>query len=161
MAEIVETRLPGVGVRQDFVTSSGRRVGVVTHRSGHRDLVIYDESDPDRCLQSLRLEEPESWALAELLGAAHLTQGLREDQEQAVEGLTIDWVLVRQQSACAGEEIGALDIRQQTGSSIVAIVRQETTIPAPGADERLLEGDTAVVVGTPEGVRKTAALLTG
>ncbi|MES9567041.1 potassium transporter TrkA, partial [Rhodococcus qingshengii] len=29
------TPLPGIGTRKDFVLSSGRRVGVVTHRDGH------------------------------------------------------------------------------------------------------------------------------
>ena len=36
---VSETKLPGVGVRHDFLTDTGRRVGVVAHRDGKRDLV--------------------------------------------------------------------------------------------------------------------------
>ncbi len=45
--EIEETKLPGIGLRHDFVTHAGRRLGVVSHRDGERDLVVYDPADPD------------------------------------------------------------------------------------------------------------------
>jgi TrkA domain protein len=34
--------LPGVGWRFELTTRDGRRLGVVAHRSGQRDLVVYD-----------------------------------------------------------------------------------------------------------------------
>jgi TrkA domain protein len=45
--EIQETALPGVGLRHDFTTRAGRQLGVVTHRTGRRDLLLYDRDDPD------------------------------------------------------------------------------------------------------------------
>lgn len=47
--QIEETALPGIGLRHALLTSSGRRVGVVAHRSGRRDLVIFAIADPDAC----------------------------------------------------------------------------------------------------------------
>jgi K+/H+ antiporter YhaU regulatory subunit KhtT len=34
MAKVKETTLPGVGVRHEFVTHGGDRMGTITHRSG-------------------------------------------------------------------------------------------------------------------------------
>ena len=52
-----QTALPGIGVRHDLVTSSGRTVGVVSHRNGRRDLLLYDVDDPDACLASIPLTD--------------------------------------------------------------------------------------------------------
>ena len=38
--DIQETNLPGVGLRHDFTTRAGRQLGVVTHRTGRRDLAL-------------------------------------------------------------------------------------------------------------------------
>jgi len=65
--DIEETRLPGIGLRHDFVTRTGRRLGIVSQRNGERDLVVYDPDDPDACSTSIVLSDEESDALAELL----------------------------------------------------------------------------------------------
>ncbi|MGH2814647.1 MAG: TrkA C-terminal domain-containing protein [Actinomycetota bacterium] len=49
--DIQETNLPGVGLRHDFTTRAGRQLGVVTHRTGRRDLLVYDREDPDAVLE--------------------------------------------------------------------------------------------------------------
>ncbi len=69
-----EVRLPGVGLRHDFQTRSGRRVGVVSHRTGRRDLVVYDTRDPDACSEVVKLATDEADALAELLGAPRIVE---------------------------------------------------------------------------------------
>jgi TrkA domain protein len=159
MTEIEETKLPGVGMLHSFMTQPGRRVGVLTHRSGYRELLVYDEQDPDACRVSVRLDEDDSHTLAELLGAAQFAAHLTE--VQSVEGLTIDWLPVRHNSACAGLQIGQTRLRERTGVSIVAVVRGEQTIPTPGPQFRLEAGDTAVVVGTAEGIQQAVKLLQG
>jgi hypothetical protein len=45
--EVEEVRLPGIGTRYDFATGEGRRVGVVSHRTGRLEFVVYDRQDPD------------------------------------------------------------------------------------------------------------------
>ncbi len=90
MTDIQETALPGIGLRFDFVTRSGERIGVISHHSGRRDLLIYNRTDPDACAVTLRLEEDETRALAELLGGSHVTKELTDLQQ--VEGLAIDWL---------------------------------------------------------------------
>ncbi len=64
---IEETSLPGIGMRHDFQTRGGRRVGVVSHHGGRQELVIYDADDPDTCREAIMLTAEESGVLAELL----------------------------------------------------------------------------------------------
>lgn len=160
MTEIQETLLPGVGVRHDFVTKAGERIGMISHRTGRRDLLVYDRTDPDACQVVVRLEEQDSRILADLLGASHVTERLTKLQ-QSVEGLTIDWVPIASSWAYAGKMIQDTQLRAQTGVTIIAIIRDEQTIPAPGPDFQLQAGDTAVVIGTAEGIQKAFALLQG
>jgi TrkA domain protein len=158
MADIQETVLPGVGVRHDFVTRSGQRIGVISHRSGSKELLIYDERDPDSCSETLRLEGSEGQVVGELLGAATITERLLNLQ-QTVEGLTLDWVGISATWSAADHTIGDTELRRRTGVTIIAVVRSGETMPAPGPDFHLRAGDTAVVVGTPEGIAKAVRRL--
>jgi TrkA domain protein len=149
--DIQETNLPGVGLRHDFTTRAGRQLGVVTHRTGRRDLLVYDREDPDACQEVVQLTEEEADALAELLGAARLTQ--------RIEGLAIDWLPIRPGSPYAGRAIADTQARSRTGASIVAILRGDGAVPAPAPDAVLEPGDTLVVVGTAQGVKELSKLL--
>ena len=160
MTKVSETQLPGVGVRHDFMTRDGDRIGVISHRTGRRDLLIYDKDDPDSCAVVMPLDDDDTHTLTEMLGGSHVSEALTRLQ-QSVGGLTIDWVPVRESWACAGHTIKETDVRAKTGVSIVAIVRGEETIPSPGADFALQSGDVAVVVGTPDGIEKTFELMQG
>jgi TrkA domain protein len=158
MKRIEETRLPGVGVRHDFVTRMGPRVGVIAHRSGHRELIIYAEDDPDRAQASVRLDEEESHALADLLGASQVTAAVSQ-LRQSVAGLAIDWVKIPAHGACAGVTIGDTELRQRTGATIVAVARGVELVPGPGPEFRLAAGDVAIVVGTLESINRASNLL--
>lgn len=158
MANVEQTRLPGVGMRHDFVTRGDRRVGVIAHRAGHRELIIYAENDPDAVAETVRLEEDDAFTLAELLGASTVTKALSEIR-QSVEGLSLDWLPIGERWWCSGHTIADSQMRRRTGVSIVAIIRGDETIPSPEPHERLLAGDTVVVVGTPQGLQRAVALL--
>ena len=156
--DIQETQLPGVGLRHDFTTRAGRQLGVVTHRTGRRDLLVYDREDPDACREVVQLTDEEADALAELLGAARLVEHLAA-LTQRIEGLAIDWLPIRAGGPFAGRAIADTQARSRTGVSIVAIVRGDGAIPAPAPDAVLEPGDTLVVVGTARGVKELARLL--
>ena len=70
MAEVTETQLPGVGVRHEFVTGAGERVAVLSHRTGRREIAVYDRADPDSCTTFLHLNPDDTRTLADLLGGA-------------------------------------------------------------------------------------------
>lgn len=156
MAEVTETQLPGVGVRYDFVTSEGDRVGVLATRTGRRELLLYDHDDPDACRAVVRLDVDDTHTLGELMGASQVSENMA--RMQSIEGVTLDWLVVGESSRFAGHALADMRLRTVTGVSVVAVVRDEQTFPAPGADFVLQAGDTAVVVGTPETIQQAAAL---
>jgi TrkA domain protein len=156
--EVRETRLPGVGVRHEFTTSGGERVAVLSHRSGRREIVVYDRRDPDAATTVLHLDADDTRALAELLGAAQVSEALRAVQQE-VEGLAIEWITVSPDSRLATATIAEGALRTRTGASIVAVIRDRTTVPAPGPQHRFQAGDVAVAVGTPEGLAHLRELL--
>lgn len=160
MTEIHETPLPGVGIRHDFETKSKDRIGVISHHSGRRDLLVYDRYDPDACLAVLRLAEDESIALTEILGANKIADPIT-NMRQSIDGITIDWVPIEDTWLCAGQALRDTGLRAETGVSVVAVMRDGKTIISPNADFELHVGDTAVVVGTAEGVKRTFEILRG
>ncbi len=160
MTDVNEAQLPGVGLRHDFVPKSGRAVGVVSHHTGRRDLVVYAEDDPDTAVATVELKEEEAQTLAELLGGSRIVERL-EELPHHVSGLVIDWLQVDAASPVAGKAIAESRIRTRTGASIVAVVRSDTALPAPGPENVLESGDTVVVVGTPDGVDAITELLEG
>ncbi len=159
MSDVTETQLPGVGVRHDFTTSSGERLGMIVHRTGHRDLLIYDREDPDACSMVLRLGEDDARTLADVLGASHVTEEVA--RLQSIAGLTIDWIPVTAGSACSTASLRDLGAAAEPGATVVAVIRGEETIASPPPEFVLQAGDTAVAVGTPGGVKHLFELLQG
>lgn len=158
MPEIQETLLPGVGVRHEFRTTGGERIAVLTHRSGRRELAIYDRRDPDACTAVLHLDEDDTRSLTDLLGGSQVREAVGAVQQE-IEGLAIDWVSVVPGSPFVGATIAEGAFRTRTGASIVAVLREGTTVPAPGPEHRFEAGDVAVAVGTPEGLALLRNLL--
>lgn len=158
MREVTEVRLPGVGVRHEFTTESGERLAVLSHRSGRRELVVYDRHDPDAAGTVVHLTPEDTRTLGELLGATQVSEALDAVHHQ-LEGLAIDWITVPPRSRFANATIAEGQFRTRTGVSIVAVVRGETTMPAPGPEHRFQPGDVAVAVGTPDGLAQLRNLL--
>lgn len=158
MSDVTETRLPGVGVRHEFTTDAGERVGVISHRGGRRELLVYDRDDPDACTTVIRLSRGDTRTLAELLGASQVSEAVSAVQYQ-VEGLAIDWIRIPASSSHAGRSLAEGMYRTRTGASIVAVVRDETTFPAPDADFVFAAGDVLVAVATTTGLDELRQIL--
>ncbi len=157
MPEVTETPLPGVGVRHEFTTAGGERVAVLSHRTGRREIAIYDRADPDSCSTVLHLNPDDTRTLWDILGGNPVSEAVSAVQQ--LEGVAIDWIRVPATSAQGGSTIGEGRLRTRTGTSVVAVVRGGTTIPAPGPDAVLQAGDVVVAAGTPEGLRALRELL--
>ena len=157
MTEVTETQLPGVGVRHEFMTAAGERLAVLSHRTGRREIAVYDRADPDACSTVLHLNSDDNRTLAELLGGSPVSEAVTGVQR--LEGVAIDWIRIRPGSEQTGATIGEGRLRTRTGSSVVALVRGDDTLPAPGPDVVLESGDVVVAVGTPDGLRQLRDLL--
>jgi TrkA domain protein len=126
MSKIEETKLPGVGIRFDFITQHGQRLGVVH-------------------------------TLADVLGVSPVIEEI--SQLQQIEGLALDWLPIESDSVYAGRTIGDAAIRTRTGVSVVAVIRGDTPHPAPGPEFKFEVDDTAVVVGTAQGIEAVKTIL--
>lgn len=158
MVDVSETALPGVGVRYDFRCEGGARVGVLIHRTGRRDLLVYSAGDPDALAAQVSFEPEEALVLADLLGASRIAEHLAAVQ-QDIEGLSIDWIKVEEGADWAGKTLAEAAVHTESGVSIVALIGDDHAIAAPGADDVLRPGYTAVAVGTPEGLEHVVVRL--
>lgn len=158
--EVTEILLPGVGVRYEFETESGLRVGVVARRDGEFDFVRYDRRDPDACETMVTLTRDEADALADILGAPRIVERFA-DLTREIPGLVSATVDLPRNSAFDGRPLGDTRCRTLTGSSIVAIVRGEHVITSPAPSEVLRGGDSLVVVGTTSGIDGVRDILLG
>ncbi|HEX5672393.1 MAG TPA: cation:proton antiporter regulatory subunit [Acidimicrobiia bacterium] len=155
---IQKTSLPGFGVRYDFVTAEGTRVGVVHHRTGWRELFISPADDPDSVANTVTLTEEEAHTLVDVLGGSQVVEDLSHLQ-QHIEGLAIDWLQVETGHSAAGKTIGDLRLRTLTGVSVVAVLRGAHAFPAPEPTFLIEAHDVLVVVGTPRGIVNVATIL--
>ncbi len=156
--DVSETLLPGVGIRYEFQTASHRHLGLVAHREGHVDLVLYDAEDPDICTEVATLTPEEADTLAELLGAPRIAERFA-DLTREVPGLVAAQVEVDPSSTFDGRTLGETRARTTTGASIVALVRGETVIASPGPEQGLQGGDVLVVIGTEPGISGVRKIL--
>ena len=157
--DLEETALPGIGLRHDFMTRSGRRVGVVSRRDGQRELVLYRVEDPDAVSRTLVLTVEEADVLAELLGAPRIVERLARLSDQA-QGILSEDVVVPHRSPYDGRTVGDTRARTRTGASIVAVTRAGEVFLSPPPEFRLVGGDSVVVVGTSDGVAGVRGILT-
>lgn len=160
MSEVRETKLPGVGVRYEFTTHIGEDVGVIVHHDGRRELVVYEEADPDACSSVVNLSESDTQTLGEILGVSHVSQTVAAVRHE-IEGLAIEWIDVPSHSGAVGTTIADGAYRTATGASIVAVLHGGETVPAPGPEFQFSAGDVAVAVGTLEGLATLRTLLAG
>jgi TrkA domain protein len=149
--DVNEVLLPGIGLRYEFTSSEGRRLGIVARREGDFELVAYDRRDPDQSRLLLRLTAEEADMVAEILGAPRIAERFA-DLTKEVPGLSAGQIEVDPGSRYAGRPLGETRARTRTGASIVAIVRGEDVIASPAPDEALHAGDVLVVIGTPGGI---------
>lgn len=160
MPQVEQTPLPGVGVRYDFATREGHRLGVVHRHGGCKEIHVGTAADPDAPPFCVGLGDDEVHTLVEILGGSRVTESLARLQ-QYVEGIAIEWLKVGAASPVAGSSIAGAGIRSRSGVLVVAVLRGDVTHPAPGPDFRIDAGDTLVVVGTPEAIAAAIEMVRG
>ena len=143
--------LPGIGVRNDILTVGGRRISVITYRSGERDIALFDSDDPDACIESIALTDDEATTIGEILGASVTLSKITGLGDSGL-GLYTEEISLPVGSGFVGRPMGDTRARTVTGSSIVAIARGGEVIPSPGPETVFEAGDVVVAVGTRKGL---------
>ncbi|OMC50115.1 cation:proton antiporter regulatory subunit [Mycobacterium sp. IS-1264] len=149
--DVKEVLLPGVGLRYEFVSHTGDRIGIVARRGGDFDVVVYGPDDPDQARPVFRLTDEEAEAVAQILGAPRIAERFTELTRE-VPGLEAGQVHIRPGGTFVDRPLGETRARTRTGASIVAIVRDDDVLASPGPAETLRAGDVLIVIGTEEGI---------
>ncbi|MGH4011870.1 MAG: cation:proton antiporter regulatory subunit [Pseudonocardiaceae bacterium] len=149
--DVNEVLLPGVGLRYEFTTAAGVRVGIIAERSGGFEFVTYPPADPDESQPLLRLTRMEADTVAEILGAPRIAERFA-DLTREIPGLSAGQIEVEPDSVYVDRPLSETRARSRTGASIVAIVRGDDVIASPTPAEVLRAGDVLVVIGTHEGI---------
>lgn len=155
---VIETRLPGIGVRREILTGSGRRVGIVSQRDGELDLIISKAEDPDACVASIPLTPDEAATIGNLLGSRQLVAQLTEEHRD-LPGVSTRQFYINRGSPFDGRTLGDTRMRSRSGASLVAVLRSGQVQASPAPDFTLAAGDLLVVVGTSEGLDAAADIL--
>lgn len=128
--QVEKIDLPGLGVRHDVITSKGRRVGVLSFRTGERQIAFFDAGDPDASTASVDLRDDEAAALADLLGGS-LLLGEVTGIGAGGTGLFTEQFVLPAGSKYASGVLGDTRARTRTGTSIVAIIHDGVVVPSP------------------------------
>ncbi|GIE95344.1 cation:proton antiporter regulatory subunit [Paractinoplanes rishiriensis] len=152
--------LPGVGVCHAITTGARQRLGVINRRHGRRDLVVYDQDDPERAACTVSLADHEAHQLADLLAGTVFVDHVRELELQTA-GLTAVRIRIPAGSAADGHSLRDLQPGGFSGAAVVAVIRDGTLVPAPDHGFALRHDDIAVAVGDEYGIAVLTALIAG
>jgi TrkA domain protein len=156
--DLTDHDLPGIGHRYELRTAEGGTAVVVIHHSGRRDLYV-TEPGRDEPRAAVTLTDTQARTLGAILGGAYFRPSVVEDIEAVIGGLLIDWFTLEASSPVVGRSIAELQIRQHTGMTVAAIVRDPQPVTAPEPTERLQAGDQLVVIGRREDLPRLRQLL--
>jgi TrkA domain protein len=156
--DVKEVLLPSMGVRYEFTSQHGERIGIIARRGGYFDVVLYDRDDPDQARPVFRLTDEEADAVAQILGAPRIAERFTELTSE-VPGLEAGQIAIQPGSAYVDRSLGETRARTRTGASIVAIVRNQQVLASPAPSEMLRAADVLIVVGTEAGIEGVQRLV--
>lgn len=150
--------LAGVGLRLEFITGDGQRVGVVHRQDGGYELFLCGADEPDRVVASAGLSRSEAHALTDMLGGSTFSHEV-EHLHAAATGVVVDWVPLEEGSAWVDTPLADTRLRTRTGVSIVAVIRAGQPLPSPSPSFVFQAGDVLVAVGTAESLEAATEIL--
>lgn len=141
---IERTTLPGIGTCHAATTAHRQRIGVISHHSGRRDLIFYDPDDQQRAANAVVLDPAEAQYLADLLARTTTIEHVRGRDHPAAP-VALDRIRIPAHSPHHGRPLRDL----HDPGVVVAVIRDQQVLAAPGPEFVLLHGDTLVTAGEP------------
>jgi CPA2 family monovalent cation:H+ antiporter-2 len=80
---------------------------------------------------------------------------------RVLEATTMDTFYIDDESTVAGKTLRALNLRRETGTTVIAIVRQGKAVTSPEADETIRSGDILVLLGGHAELHRAIEILKG
>lgn len=160
MSTISEANLPGVGHKFQVETARGDRLIIVMHDDGTREIYHYYRKHFEKAASVITLVDSEARQIAGILGGLTYVPKALPSTELVLDDLVLEWVKIDRHAACVGRTIRDLQVRTQTGASIVSIIepnREKRTNPE--ADTVLNSGATLIIAGDRKSIASLKDLL--
>lgn len=158
MSIVRESDLIGIGKKYQIDTDAGDNMVVVIHDDGRRELYRHDEDQNEtHCVMTLSDEE--SRQVAGILGGLSYKPKALETIEVALDDLRIEWYKVGQSNDGVNKTIGELEVRQRTGASIIAAIKDSDTTINPGPNFVIEPGVTLVIAGKAKNIKLLKEIL--
>lgn len=159
MDNIKESELPGIGKKYRIETKAGEKLAIIIHDDGLRELYYFQEDDPDESIPVATLSDKESRQLAAIIGGMVYQPKALETIEMALDDLIIEWIKIEPYFKCINKTIVELQVRQQTGANILAILGKNKKRISAGPDDKILADTTLIIVGERSQIKMVKSLL--
>ena len=147
MRDIRESDLPGIGKKYKIETNAGDKLVIIIHDDGLREVYHYPEDDPDESISVATLSDEESRQLAAVIGGMTYQPKALESIEIALDDLVLEWVNIESGFKSVGKTIVELQVRQQTGANIVAILDKHKKRISSDPEDKIQADTIMIIVG--------------
>ncbi|GIG06452.1 cation:proton antiporter regulatory subunit [Catellatospora coxensis] len=156
---IERSALPGIGMRYSLATVDGRRLAVICHASGRRDLLVYPSPHAEVAHSGVSLTSAQAHEVAELLHTLGVVDRLAAAGQFGA--VTVAGLPVPAGGPYAGRRLGELVTRLPAGVSVLAVIHDGDSLTGPGPDVVLQGEDVLVVAGGRADLAAAAESVTG
>lgn len=157
---IYESDLPGVGKKFEIELGDSKRLIIVTHNTGKREVYLRpsEEADSEKLFE---LSDQLARKVGTILEGAYFQPIQSERVETMLSDETmLEWYNVEENAALVGQTIANARVRERTGVSIIAIQRGDDVIPAPDPATTIEADDTLVIIGSQDDIRDFDSIVT-
>lgn len=95
----------------------------------------------------------------EVLRSPSVPSARLENLSVALDAASTETIRLEANSPVIGKNLGELNLRNATGATIIAIVREGSTKISPGSNYQLAQGDTIVLLGPPDRIERAIDIL--
>lgn len=147
--------IPSIGKRYDITTESNSKFVLIDYFSGFKEIYILKDN---QTIGPIKLNSDEANQLAILLSRV-LKEFLEKRIDVIFQNLAIETVKVEEDFKSINKTIEELKFRTITQTYIIAIIRNEKPIVMPKPEEKILENDVLVLLGSIEDIEKAKIYL--